>query len=101
MITMLMYGKKTETDHNTSILSGGRELRLPLSLPFQQSNILINRRPAQITDSCQLADIQLPIAESRIMAEEYCWNIVPGGLRSADLLPLGSGMAILIFKKRS
>ena len=72
-----------------------------LLLSLQQSNTLINRCPAQITGPCLLADIQLPIAEGRIMAEEYCWNIFPGGLRSADLLSLGSGMAILIFKKRS
>lgn len=69
--------------------------------PTAQYTYKLNRRPAQIADPCQLTDIQQPIAESRIMAEEYCWNIVPGGLRSADLLPLGSGMAILIFKKRS
>ena len=61
-------------------------------LSLQQPNILINRRPAQIADSCQLADIQLPIAEGRIVAEEYRRNIVPGGLRSADLLSLGSGV---------
>ena len=72
-----------------------------LLLSLQQPNILINRCPAQITNPCQLADIQLPIAERWIVAEEYRWNIVPGGLRSADLLSLGSGMAILIFKKRS
>ena len=47
--------------------------------------------------SVQLADrrllsLQQPIAESRIVAEEYRWNIVPGGLGAADWLFLGCGI---------
>ena len=66
--------------------------RHPDFLFLQQLNILINRCPAQIADSCQLADIQQPIAESRIVAEESRWNIVPGGLGAADWRFLGYGI---------
>lgn len=48
-----------------------------LLLSLQQSNILIKRRPAQIAGPCQLTDIQLPIAEGRIVAKEHCFKPTP------------------------
>lgn len=64
-------------------------------LPFlllQKRKIFINRRPAQITDPCQLAQIQILISERGIMAKKNRWNIFCGQLRSADLRALGSGV---------
>ena len=37
---------------------------------FPKPNILINRRPAQSTDYCRFADVELLVFESRIMLIE-------------------------------
>lgn len=51
--------------------------RHPGFLSFQQPNILINRRPAQITNPCQLADIQLPIAKGRSTGDWLAKSVKP------------------------
>ena len=61
------------------------ELRPPLLLSFQQSNILINRRPAQITNPSQFRNIQLPPLVCRVMPQK-CGGQIPGGyLRPSNL----------------
>ena len=46
------------------------ELRPPLLLSFQQSNMFINRRPAQITNPSQFRNIQLPPLVCRVMPQK-------------------------------
>jgi len=65
---------------------------LPVLLPFQKVEILINRCPTQITHPRQLAYIQLLVFEGGIVAEEHGGNIVYGCLWSADLCSLGFGV---------
>mgnify|MGYP004586574627 CR=1 FL=1 len=68
------------------------ELRPPLLLSFQQSNILINRRPAQITNPSQFRNVQLSLLVCRAMPQK-CGGQIPGGyLRPSNLLPLGLGI---------
>ena len=59
---------------------------------FQKSNVFINRCPAQIANSCQFGNLQLPVFESGIVAEEDCGDAVLGCLRTAYLLALGLGV---------
>ena len=61
-------------------------------LLFQKRKIFINRGSAQITNPCQLAQIEVLIFERGIMAKKNRWNIVCGQFRSADFRALGSGV---------
>ena len=58
-------------------------------LPFQKVNVFVNGRSAQITNSCQFADVEVSALVGGIMQEEDCGNAVFGCLRSAALLVLG------------
>jgi len=58
---------------------------------FHYPQILISRRPADITQPCQLGKIEQPILIRWIMPQEVGGDIVNGGLRSADAFPLCVG----------
>lgn len=58
-------------------------IRLPVPLPLQKPNVFINRCPAYITNPCQFRNIQLPVFESGMVAEEEkrecCRRLVADG----------------------
>ena len=45
-------------------------------LPFQKVNVFINCCPAQITNSCQFADVELSALVSGVVPEESRWKII-------------------------
>ena len=67
---------------------------LPVLLPFQKIEILIDCRSAQIAHPCQFRHIQLLVSVSGIVAEEHGGNIVCRCLWSADLRTLALAFAI-------
>ena len=46
--------------------------------------VFVNGSPAQITHSCQLADVEVSALVGGVVPEEDCWNVVFGYLRPPD-----------------
>lgn len=63
-----------------------------LFLFFQQPNILISCRSAQIANPRKLRQIHLASLKRWIMTQERSWYIISGHLRSADFAPFCSGV---------
>ena len=61
-------------------------------LPFQKVNVFVNRRSAQITNSCQFADVELSALVCGVVPEESRRKIINCYLRPPDLSPLCPGI---------
>ena len=61
-------------------------------LPFQKVNVFVNGCPAQITNSCQFADVEVSALVGGVVPEESRRKVIHGDLRPPDLFPLGSGI---------
>lgn len=57
-------------------------------LPFQKVNVFVNGRSAQITNSCQFADIEVSALVGGVVPEKSRRKVIHGYLRPPDLLPL-------------
>lgn len=57
-------------------------------LPFQKVNVFVDRRSAQITNSCQFADVEMSALVGGVVPEKSRRKVIHGDLRSPDLFPL-------------
>lgn len=57
-------------------------------LPFQKVNVFVNARPAQITNSCRFADVEVSALVGGIVPEKSRRKVINRYLRPPDLLPL-------------
>ena len=71
------------------------DIRCKLDDPAQltdDSQILIHRRSAQLTHSCQLTDVEIPIDVLRVVPQEDRWDVCLRYPRPANLSPFGLGV---------
>ena len=61
-------------------------------LPFQKVNVFVDRSPAQITNSCQFADVEVSALVGGIVPEKSRRKVINCYLRSADLLAICLGV---------
>ena len=60
----------------------------PVRLSFQKVNVFVNGRSAQITNSCQFADVKVSALVCGVVPKESRRKVIHGNLRPPDLLPL-------------
>ena len=73
---------------NGEILHKWERNQVRSHLCFQKRNIFVNRSPAQITNSCQFADVELSALVGGVVPKESRRKVIHGNLRPPDLLPL-------------
>ena len=86
----LWLWRKETIKNNVSIFRAGRVSRS--FLIFQQPNILISRRSAQIANPRKLRQVHLASLERWVVSQKRRRNVVSGYVRSAYLCAFGSGV---------
>ena len=66
----MLYGRKQKTVFCFEISDEPGATAPGSLLPFQKVNVFVNGRPAQITNSCQFADVEVSALVSGVVPEK-------------------------------